>query len=82
METLINSRKPWKEHEDNQLNELHNVHMLDIMEISKKQKRKPWEISTRLLEKIYITNLQSARGYKEYMEDIISGLCGGRVYYN
>jgi hypothetical protein len=51
METLINSGKPWKEQEENQLNELHNVLLLDIMEISKIQKRKPWEISSRLLEK-------------------------------
>jgi hypothetical protein len=82
METLINYGKPWKEQEDNQLNDLYSVHLLDIMEISKIHKRGPWEISSRLLELKYITNLQSARGYTKYWDNIISGLCGGRAYSN
>jgi hypothetical protein len=43
--------------------DLKSVHLLDIMKISKIHKREPWELSSRLIEKKYITTLQSARGY-------------------
>ena len=83
--------KHWKEQEDEELNTLYNVEMLDIVEISKKISRSPCLIVRRLIEKKYVENHDSARGYKDYiktpeyvqyMKHLMAGLGGGTAYSN
>lgn len=83
--------KGWKEQEDEKLNTLYNVEMLDIVEISKKISRSPCLIVRRLIEKKYVENYDSARGYKDYIKTpeyvqyvthLMAGLGGGTAYSN
>lgn len=83
--------KGWEDEEDEKLNILYNVEMMDIVEISKKISRSPSVIVKRLIEKKYVENYDSARGYKEYvkspeyieyMRHLMAGLGGGTAYSN